>query len=377
MNHIMNTVTVKNIRIIDAKDEYLIDDKNERYLDWFADVGTVNLGYRPYELSRMLATMPQHIPNTLRSSLKERASEMLCSITKMDKAFFCNSGSEANEAAIKIIRKWNKLNNKNAKTIYTFKGGFHGRTYGAVSAGDGASYHYEGFEPHLEGFKHFETLNEINWDDAQAVMMATMMGNNDAIVYSKKFYQELEYKCDIYNVPLVLDEVQVGAGRTGYFNGFDNYNIIPDVMMMGKGVACGIPTGVTLARGEFADIFTPGSHYSTFGGSPLSCAGIIHLIERYNDDRLLLKVISDGEKLADELSKFQNISGIRGVGLWIAFDVADNRAMELSDEMLKNKLFVPTFRKNAIKITPMLNNHSIEKGLDIISKSIKSVFGNV
>jgi len=373
----MNTVSVKDIEIIDAHDEYLVDTNGEKYLDWFADVGTVNLGYRPFELSRSLGRVPQHIPNTLRNSLKEKAAETVCNMTHMDKVFFCNSGSEAVEAAIKIVRKWNYLLERKCKTIYTYKDGFHGRTYGAVSAGDGAKYHYEGFEPHLEGFKHFTEISEIDFDDAQAVMLATMFGNNDAIVYDKTWMRILAEECKQHNVPLVFDEVQVGSGRTGFFNGFDNYDVIPDVMCLGKGIACGVPTGLTLARGGFAEVFKPGVHYSTFGGSPLSCSGILHLIDRYKDDRLMLKIIADGDEIMNELQNMNHLSNVRGKGLWIAFDVDDDRAMELSDEMLRNKLFVPTFRMNAIKITPMLNNNSVGKGLEIIYKSIKNIFGDV
>lgn len=376
MSHIMNTVTVKNIKIQSAHGEYLYDTAGNKYLDWFADVGTVNLGYSPIVLMNELRNVSQHIPNTLINPRKERIAERLCYMTHMDKAFFCNSGSEAVEAAIKIIRKYHHIHETKRDTIWTYKGGFHGRTYGAISAGDGASYHYSGFEPHLEGFKHFEKLDEIDWDKAQAIMMATMFGNNDAFVYPMDFMKELHYRCDIFKVPIVFDEVQVGAGRTGTFNAFDYYGIIPDVLCLGKGIGSGIPTGVTLAKGYFADMFTPGTHYSTFGGSPLSIVGIEYLLTELSE--ILYKNIQyNGEYIKSNLENMKNISSVRGKGLWIAFDVDGDKAIEVSDEMLKNGLFVPTFRKNAIKITPMLNTQTMDEGLNKISKSIKTIFGTV
>ncbi len=373
----MNTVTQKSIRVLSAKDEYLFTHDGKQYLDWFADVGTVNLGYSPEGLMKMISNVPQHIPNTLINPWKESAAEQLCELTYMDKAFFCNSGSEAVEAAIKIIRKYHWMKDTGKKTIYTYKNGFHGRTYGAISAGNGAPYHYEGFDPHLKGFEHFSNLAEINWDDAQAIMMATMFGNNDAVVYKMDWMKELFYRCDIYKVPIVFDEVQVGAGRTGAFNGFDYYGITPDVLCLGKGIACGIPTGITLARGEFAEILTPGTHYSTFGGSPLSCAGILYLINEWKKDELSKNISYAGEYIKAELSLMNHISGVRGKGMWIAFDVEGDKALELSDKLLENGMFVPTFRKNAIKITPMLNMNSMNKGLEIIGKSVKQLFGTV
>lgn len=376
MSYIMNTVTTKKINIISARGEYLTDSGGEKYLDWFADVGTVNLGYSPIGLMNSISHIPQHIPNTLVNPKKEKIAEILCRMTHMDKAFFCNSGSEAVEAAIKIVRKYNHIRETKRKTIYTYKGGFHGRTYGAISAGDGAPYHYSGFHPHLGGFEHFSKLLEINWDDAQAIMMATMFGNNDAIVYSMDFMKELHYRCDIYKVPIIFDEVQVGAGRTGTFNAFDYYGVVPDVLCLGKGIGSGIPTGVTLAKGDFAEIFTPGSHYSTFGGSPLSIAGIEYLLSEYGDN-LQKSIEYNGEYIKANLKSMENISNVRGKGLWIAFDVADEKAIELSDEMLRNRMFVPTFRKNAIKITPMLNTQTMDEGLSKIRQSIKSIFGTV
>lgn len=378
MSKIMNTVTVKNINIVHAIGEYLIDSKGIEYLDWFADVGTVNLGYSISGLINEMSVVPQHIPNTLGNPLKERTASALCELTYMDKVFFCNSGSEAVEAAIKIVRKWNKEAGYNKRnTIWTYKGGFHGRTYGAISAGDGAPYHYKGFEPHLEGFKHFTELDEIDWETAQAVMLATMYGNNDAIIYPKDYILYLWKKCQYYKIPLVLDEVQVGSGRIGTFNGYDYYGITPDIVCLGKGIACGIPTGVTLAKGEFADVFTPGTHYSTFGGSPLSCVGIEHLMSVWKTGHIGNNVNYLGELLKIELSKMNNIGNVRGKGMWIAFDVAGDMAFNLSDELLKNGMFVPTFRKNAIKITPMLNMKSIDEGLSKIRASIKTVFGTV
>lgn len=380
MSHLMNTVKKRNIMIDGASGSWLHAENGKKYLDWFTDSGTVNVGYKPKELMIELPFLPQHLPNSVNSIYNETAAELLCIITNMDKAFFCNSGSETVEAAIKIARKWN-YNNKTGKTIiYTHKGGFHGRSYGSISAGDGPAYHYIGFGPHLEGFKTFSELSEIDFNEAAAVLMEPIYGANDVILYPKEYIQELRRLTTENNIPLLFDEVQSGSGRTGHFTASQYYGITPDVICLAKGVACGITTGVTLAKGEFADVFEPGTHYSTFGGSPHSCFGVIHLIKLWNETDLQKNIADVGAKLYNGLTSIEQstgkISNIRGVGLWVAIDVVDEKAIELSDVMLEHGLFCPTFRNNILKFSPMLNStvEEINLGLYILSQSIKQVW---
>lgn len=370
--YLMNTIDHMDVEIVDGDGCWLIDSKGKRYLDGFGDTGTVSLGYTipkniPFKI------FPHHIPNLLTSTLRHETSKLLCKKTNMDKLFFCNSGSESVETAIKIIRKWNsdRLQN-NRKCIYSVKGGFHGRTYGAMAATDSAEYHKKGFEPLLEGFKYFSKVSEINPDDCAGIIMAPVFGNNDVIVYEKNWMNELVIFTYENNIPLCFDEVQSGSGRTGKFLSCEWYGIKPDIICLAKGIGMGFPVGVCLAKNSFSDTFTPGVHYSTFGGSPWGCVMIKKMIDWCNNYNLRL-VEEKGEYVKETL---KYIVDVRGKGLMLAWDVSGNRAKRLSQDLLKSGIFMPTFRDHVIKFTPPLNIEweVLEWAVEVISECMNRVY---
>lgn len=360
MSHIMNTVSRLDITVLGAHGLFLETTAGD-LMDLFTDTGTVNLGYRPPELMDAIASIPQHVPNSLRIGIRSQAAEALCARTRMDNVFFSNSGTESVEAAIKIVRKYiyNTGRADKRKIIYTEKGGFHGRTYASMMASDGPPYHTEGFGPHITGFKHFSDPSEIQWDECAGVLVATIDGNNDVILPVIDHLWTIREMTTKHSIPLVLDEVQCGCGRTGMYNAYDIYGIKPDIVCMAKGVAAGIPTGVTLACGEFSSVLQPGMHYSTFGGSPLSCAGILYAQKTI--DSLLVggmphcHVSTVGQAVLNVLSGHKEfIFNVRGIGLWYAFDVFNNKAREFCNNLVKHGVYCVTFRDHAAKFTPML-----------------------
>lgn len=380
MSYLMNTVTPnEHFKIHTATGQNLLTTDGRLLIDWFMDTGTVSLGYRPLELVSLISeyTFP-HLPNMVTYPMREHVAERLCRRARMDKVFFCNSGTEAVEAAIKIARKSNYDKRRNRSIIWTAKGGFHGRTYGALSAGDGARYHTEGFEPLLGGFKHFENPEDIKGEAPVAIMLAPIFGNNDVREYSLEWMNDIFDMAEQYDFPIIFDEVQTGSFRTGCFTAAQLYGFEPDIICLGKGMACGIPTGATLARNEYAEVLTPGSHFSTFGGSPLSMLGISTLLEANQMNKLSRNIAVRGNQIREGLERLKcfGVSEIRGRGLMIAIEFEaglDSRVF--SEALLKHEMFVPTFRKNTMKFAPPLNMsyNDVEQGLARLTTAFSEV----
>lgn len=356
MSYLMDTVTRnEDIQVIDAEGCWL-HTPNGKYMDWFMDCGVTPLGYRPVSLLSKIADycLP-HIPNSASYELRETTAYVLCDRTGMDKAFFCNSGTEAVEAAIKIIRKWNYDNDTRRKVIYTVARGFHGRTLGSLAAGNSAPYHYEGFQPLPSGFLHFEDPSEIDPDNAAGILLEPIAGNNDVRERGANLDTIAHIAVD-HDIPLAFDEIQSGAFRTGCFTASELYSIKPDIICLGKGIACGIPTGVTLVSGMLADTITPGTHYSTFGGSPLSMLGISTLFKEWDDKRLLVNVGLRSEEIKKALREQEGISEVRGRGMMLAIEFnKGHKASDYTEALFHNSMFVPTFRPNVMKFAPPLN----------------------
>jgi acetylornithine/N-succinyldiaminopimelate aminotransferase len=358
MNHLMDTVDRKPVTFCGGVGSWLVSDGNQKpYLDFFTDVGTASLGYGGPEIStafQRAINKSIHAPNIFGFVERDIAAKKLCDATDMDRVFFCNSGTEAVEAAIKIARKYQFDRGTNRQIIYSYRGGFHGRTYGALAAGDGPRYHYDGFGPLPEGFKHFDYVDNIE-PEAAAVIVAPIFGNGDVRLYDGKTLQWLRQYTADNEIILIFDEVQTGAGRSGYINYAQGIGIIPDVVCMAKGMAMGAPVGSMLARGEVADAFTPGSHFSTFGGSPFASVFVSAMLDWLTPENLA-DVRSKGAYLRQELENAPWAKNVRGDGLLNAFDI-DVDVREFADRCLRIGLILGVFRDGpgVIKITPPLN----------------------
>lgn len=341
------------------------------YLDFFSDVGTASLGYCSEEqravLTRLLdphEAIPLHQPNLFASMERDSAAGRLCQATGMERVFFCNSGTEAVEAALKVARltqakRYGTLCRVSIEPkrslIASYVGGFHGRTYGGLSAGDGPAYHTWGYGPLLDGFRHFSDISEIP-KDAAAVILAPVFGNNDVRVYPDGWLEQLRKHCDDNGIILIFDEVQTGSGRCGTtFTYAQNIGVQPDVITLAKGLGMGVPVGAMLARGDCAEAFTPGTHFSTFGGSPMCCAFVNGMLDWATAQQLKLVALK-GRSIRTILKQLSFVQNVRGVGMLNAFDV-DFCTRRYAEACFQHGILIGAFRSGPgpIKITPPLN----------------------
>jgi acetylornithine/N-succinyldiaminopimelate aminotransferase len=313
----------------------LWDADGKEYLDFLGGVAVNNLGHcHPKVVAALQKQAAEliHCSNYYHIPQQIELAELLCSHSFADKAFFCNSGAEANEAAIKLARKYSRDKfGPERYEIITAADSFHGRTMATVSA-TGQEKVQRFFDPLLHGFKH------VPFDDVAAleaavspttcaVMLEPIQGEGGVNVPSPGYFQAVREICDRHGLLLIFDEVQVGMGRTGRLFAYEHFDITPDIMTLAKALAGGAPIGTMLARDEFAAAFVPGTHGSTFGGNPLVCAAAIATVRAILEDGILNRTEEIGEYLVGELETLQHkyhfVKEVRGIGLMIgmALDV--------------------------------------------------------
>lgn len=332
--YIMKTYGRYPIVPVRAEGCRLWDADGKEYLDFLAGVAVNNLGHCHPKVVAALqkqATELIHCSNYYQIPQQIELAELLCTHSFADKAFFCNSGAEANEAAIKLARKYS-LDTFGAERyeIITATDSFHGRTMATVSA-TGQEKVQRFFDPLLHGFKH------IPFDDIAAleaaitpitcaIMLEPIQGEGGMNVPSPGYFKAVRDICDRHDLLLIFDEVQVGMGRTGKLFAYQHFGIEPDIMTLAKALAGGAPIGTMLAKDKFAAAFVPGTHGSTFGGNPLVCAAAIATIHTIFEDGLLNRCEEIGEYLTGELEtlakKYPFVKGVRGIGLMIGMALA-------------------------------------------------------
>jgi acetylornithine/N-succinyldiaminopimelate aminotransferase len=313
----------------------LWDADGKEYLDFLGGVAVNNLGHchpRVVAALQKQAAELIHCSNYYQIPQQIELAELLCSHSFADKAFFCNSGAEANEAAIKLARKYSRDKyGPERYEIITAADSFHGRTMATVSA-TGQEKVQRFFDPLLHGFKHVpfddvDALEAAITPTTCAVMLEPIQGEGGVNVPSPGYFEEVRRLCDQHGLILIFDEVQVGMGRTGKLFAYEHFNIVPDIMTLAKALAGGAPIGTMLAKDEFAAAFVPGTHGSTFGGNPLVCAAAIATVRTILEEGILNRTEEIGEYLLGELEALQHkypvVKEVRGIGLMIgmALDV--------------------------------------------------------
>jgi acetylornithine aminotransferase len=312
----------------------LWDADGNEYLDFLAGVAVNNLGHCHPKVVKAIqeqAATLIHCSNYYQIPQQIELAELLCSHSFADKAFFCNSGAEANEAAIKLARKYSreKHNNPERYGIITAAESFHGRTMATVSA-TGQEKVQRFFDPLLHGFSHvaFDDLAALAaaiTPQTCAIMLEPIQGEGGINIPSVEYMQGVRELCDRHQLLLILDEVQVGMGRTGKLFAHEHFDIIPDIMTLAKALAGGAPIGTMLARDEVAASFTPGTHGSTFGGNPLVTAAAVATVRAILEEGLLNRAEEMGEYLHGELetlgAKYPFVKEVRGIGLMIGMSL--------------------------------------------------------
>lgn len=364
-----------------GKGSYLWDSEGRPYLDFVSGIAVNALGHRNPELLKAIHQQTRkyiHLSNLYHNGLDADVAEILVRKTSADKAFFCNSGTEANEAAIKFARRFCIRNFGRQKIeIITFHNAFHGRTYGALSATPQAKYQ-EDFGPMLPGFKYVEYNNSealakaVNSRTA-AVMLEFLQGEGGGCSATPEFVKKAATLCKKYKVLLIADEVQTGIGRTGLFMSHQAYKVKPDIITLAKPIGMGVPLGAVLMTQPVADEIKPGDHGTTFGGNPVALAAAKVILSKVTNPVFLSEIRRKGDSLMRGLRNIRNprIGEIRGKGLWIAVEIKENSG-EFIALLRKNGLLTVRAGTNFVRFLPPLNVTSaeIEKALTIFKKTL-------
>jgi acetylornithine/N-succinyldiaminopimelate aminotransferase len=356
------------------------DTEGKEYLDFVAGSAVNSLGHCHPVVVKALTEQAKtliHTSNLFYTVPQIQLAELLVDNSCLDRVFFCNSGAEANEGAIKLARRYGKLHLKGAYEIITAAGSFHGRTLATVAA-TGQDKHQQPYIPLPDGFV------QANYDDIEAIKAATsnrtcavmvepIQGEGGVNVPHDGYLKEIRTWCDEKGILLILDEIQTGIGRIGTLFGYEQYGVEPDIMTLAKGLAGGVPIGALLAK-ERASVFVPGDHGSTFGGNPLVCAVGVATLKFVIDNNIPAKVKKMGQYFVDGLeklkAKFRFISEIRGRGLLLALGLTDNIAEELVRGCLKEGLLVNPVKPNALRFMPplIITEKDIDEALSILEK---------
>jgi acetylornithine aminotransferase len=345
---------------------WLWDNQGNRYLDALSGIAVCGLGHAHATLTKTLckqAGQLLHTSNVYGIGHQEKLGTHLRDISGMDKVFFCNSGAEANEAAIKLARLYGHQQNFDKPKIIVMEGSFHGRTMATLSA-TGNPLVRAGFEPLVEGFVRvpFNDIEAVKTafqthQDVVAVMVEPIQGEGGINIPDSHYLSELRSLCDTHAALLMLDEIQTGTGRTGKWFAFQHDSSFPDVMTLAKGLGNGIPIGACLAKGSAASIFEPGNHGSTFGGNPFACAAAETVLTVIEDEALLQNTIEKGQYLLKgfntTLSSTPHVKEIRAKGLMIGIELS-LPCNELVQQALKQQLLINVTAGNVIRLLPPL-----------------------
>jgi acetylornithine/N-succinyldiaminopimelate aminotransferase len=337
----------------------LFDETGREYIDLVAGIAVNLLGHSHPEVAAAIAHQAGtliHTSNLYFTYPQIELARRLIELSFPSRAFFCNSGAEANETAIKIARKWGARNRGGAFEIITSFGSFHGRTLAAVTAGGQPKYS-DPFKPLPDGFVHvtyndLDAIKAATTDKTVAVMLEPVMGEIGVIPAIPGYLAGVRKWCDEKNLLLILDEVQTGLGRTGRWFAHQHHGITPDVMTLAKGLGGGVPIGACLANPR-ADVFEPGDHGSTFGGNPLACAAALTVLTVIEHDRLVGHAAEMGEMLHSAISELGG-KEVRGLGLMQAVEFAEPRAKAFQQSCLDGGVIVNAVDEKSVRFVPPL-----------------------
>lgn len=380
---VMNTYNRFPITLEKGEGMYVYDENNKKYLDFAAGIAVNALGHNHKKLVETIAeqaTKLIHVSNLYWTKPQIELAEKLVKIGDFDKAFFCNSGAEAIEGALKISRKYGSKTGRSE--IITMLHSFHGRTFGAITA-TGQPHYQEGLGELLPNIKYakyndIESLKDTITDKTCAIFLEPVQGEGGIIPADKEYLQEVRKICDEKDIVLVFDEIQCGVGRLGTFYAYQHYGVVPDCVCMAKGIAGGIPCGVLMAKQKIADSFKPGDHASTFGGNPLATSAGNVVVDELLNNGVLENAKKQGEYLEKCLKQlkeeFECIIDVRGVGLMQGIEL-NVLVADIIAETIDNGLLLVNAGKNVIRFVPSLivSKENIDEAMDILKKAIKKV----
>lgn len=374
------------VTLVKGKGSYVWDDQENQFLDFTSGIATCNLGHVPDPVKEKLEEQLQnlwHCSNLYNIPNQEQLAALLTANSCGDQVFFCNSGAEANEAAIKLARRYaNKIKGNSSSEVVTFQQSFHGRTLATLTA-TGQEKIQQGFAPLMPGFSYLpfndeEALDQLITLKPAAVLLELVQGEGGVIPANQEWVTKLAQICKENEILLMVDEIQTGIGRTGTLFAYEQYSIEPDVISIAKGLGSGFPIGAIIAKEEAAKGFEPGSHGSTFGGNPLATVAGLATVTHIMESNLLEDVKETVNYLDQQLLKLKEkhsfIKEIRGKGLLKGLVVGIN-ALEIVQKAIANHLLILTAGPNVVRILPPLTVTKAE--IDEFTVALEETFQSI
>ncbi len=384
-SHVMPTYSRLAISFDHGDGVWLWDQDNHRYLDALSGIAVCNLGHAHPAVRNAIADQAArlvHTSNLYGIPNQERLAAQLAELSEMESIFFCNSGAEANEAAIKLARRYGHENGIDQPTIVVMERSFHGRTLATLSA-TGNHKIQQGFEPLVEGFIHIPyndvaALKKLASDTSiVAVLVEPVQGEGGVNIPDPDYLTQLRSVCDQNNWLLMLDEIQTGIGRTGKMFAYQHTEITPDVCTLAKALGNGVPIGACMAKGKAAEILTAGTHGSTFGGNPLACAAALAVLKTFDETNLTQKATEMGDYLLNSiqqaLSQHTGIAEIRGLGMMIGIQLHSECA-DLVNQALDLKTLINVTAGHTIRLLPplIINHAQADQLVDTLSQLLSN-----
>ena len=382
--HLVDIYGCLPIAFVRGKGAYLYDADGNRYLDFFCGLAVTSLGHGHPGVVRAIAEQAQkltHVSNVFHTEPTARLAERLSKKFETgSKVFLGNSGAEANEAAIKLARRWGHKDGGGRFEIIATQGSFHGRTLATLTATGQEKYH-QGFQPLVPGFRlvpfdDVAAFERAVGDHTVGVMLEPIQGEGGVVVPRADYLKRVREICDRARLLLILDEVQVGMGRTGTFFAFEQAGIKPDIVTLAKALGGGIPIGAMIAGGEVASSLTQGSHGTTFGGNPVACAAALAVLDAFDAEGVLDNARETGSYLIERLREISRgldrVAEVRGRGMIIGV-VLKHEARPVVDACLKERLLVNATAGNVLRLLPPLNleRKDADAGLAIIERALR------
>lgn len=380
-DHVLNTYT-RDTMMVRGEGSYLWDVEGRRYLDFTMGISVCNLGHCHPRVTAALCAQAGtlvHASNLFYNDKQPQLAKLIADHSFGGKVFFANSGAEANEGLIKLARRWGNTQSDGKNNIIAMENSFHGRTLATLAA-TGRSKYRVGFQPDMPGFD-FATYNDLDSVKAKitprtaAILVEPVLGEGGVVPATPQFLTGLRQLCDENNLLLLFDEVQTGMGRTGKFFAHQHFGVVPDAMSMAKALGNGIPLAAFEVQQRLADVLTPGTHASTFGGTPLACAAGIAVFETLEQDNVLANANAMGELFEQELTflkaKHSYVTDIRRLGLMIGVDVGE-KVKAIQEECRKRGLLVLTAGEQTLRLMPALtiNREQVLEGIAILAEAM-------
>ncbi len=375
---VMGTYSRGPAVMVKGKGLKLWDLEGNEYLDFFTGWAVSGLGHcHPMVVNAVRNYLKKiiHVPNNYYNMLQGKLAEKIIEHSFEGKVFFCNSGAEANEGAIKLVRAYGTLGGK--YEIITMQNSFHGRTLATVTATGQEKYH-KGFKPLPAGFKtvpfnDISALEDAITDKTQGIMLELIQGEGGINVADKDYVKKIRKICDEKDLVLIFDEVQTGMGRTGSMFCFKDYGVTPDVMTLAKSLGGGLPIGAMVASSRFADVLKPGMHASTFGGSPIACSAALATFEAIKKEKLLLNTKKMSAYLVERLEELKKkhpvIKEVRGMGLMIGVELTIE-GKDIIESCFKEKVLINCAHGHVLRLMPgmIVTKKEIDRTIKILDR---------